>query len=525
MPLLAPPVGHWCRKSGEAGNVSESQWKRIFIPQHDDGSYSKCTVYSVGFVMSRKSDGGDALGRSRSAATAVTPPREELPCSSWDYDVSPGLKTLTSEWNLVCERRGLLFVAVMYNNLGGLVALPFVGQVADRFGRWPVMVVSLLLALLAAIGTVFTSTFATFIIARMLVTGSLSALALVMVLSMFAGCADLQRQRSVCAAHLVVATAALAPRLMAGMVLDRRVLCLVVLLCTLPLLLLVLLCVDESPRWMRVVFDSPGAESKTTTALHRFTRRLSTVMTHKHMKTTARMRLRKQNILGSVGLVIDPNFRTRTLVLVFTLFTLLSSLVVTTGKETVNLELLDLVLRMFCLVAADQLLLALTRRDALLLALPCVCLLASVEALATAMAAASVLPVLRELLFDSVLANLALVCTYSLELYPTAMRATGLGTVYFAGGVCATATPLLERGLQPPLLELCSVLLTVTSLSLVPLLPETMDTSLVETTCDLERLLGRPSSTEGDEMFVDVDRRPCSRGACSRLCSSFARCC
>ncbi|KAK8765987.1 hypothetical protein V5799_007234 [Amblyomma americanum] len=136
MPLLAPPVGHWCRKSGEAVNVSESQWKRIFIPQHDDGSYSKCTVYSVGFVMSRESDGGDALGRSRSAATAVTPPREELPCSSWDYDVSPGLKTLTSEWNLVCERRGLLFVAVMYNNLGGLVALPFVGQVADRFGRW-----------------------------------------------------------------------------------------------------------------------------------------------------------------------------------------------------------------------------------------------------------------------------------------------------------------------------------------------------------------------------------------------------
>ncbi|XP_077519954.1 uncharacterized protein LOC144129743 [Amblyomma americanum] len=201
MPLLAPSVGHWCRKSKEVGNVSEAQWKRTFIPLGNDGRYSKCTVYSVGSVTTTDSNGVGSAGRPISAATAVTTPRQEVPCSSWEYDLSSEVKTLTSEWNLVCERRGLLFLAVIYNNIGGLVAMPIVGQMADRLGRWPVMVVSLLLALLAAIGTVFTSTFTTFVIARMLLTGSLSALALVVVLAMFEGYAYRQRQRSVCAAH------------------------------------------------------------------------------------------------------------------------------------------------------------------------------------------------------------------------------------------------------------------------------------------------------------------------------------
>lgn len=235
------------------------------------------------------------------------------------------------------------------------------------------------------------------------------------------------------------------------------------------------------------------------------------MLTRKPLRTTARIRLRKQNLLGSVGLVVDPKFRTRTLVLAFTLFTLLSSLLVSSDEDAVHAELLDLarlMIRALCLVAADQLMVASTRRDALLLALPCVCLLVSVEALAAATATESVLPLLRELLFDSILANLALVCTYSLELYPTAMRATGLGTVYFAGAVCAMASPLLEileMSLQRPLLELCSVLLTVTSLSLVTLLPESKDTTLADAPSDCDAVPGRRRSTDPDEMFIEVD--------------------
>ncbi|KAH7953739.1 hypothetical protein HPB49_011813 [Dermacentor silvarum] len=224
------------------------------------------------------------------------------------------------------------------------------------------------------------------------------------------------------------------------------------------------------------------------------------------------MRFRKQPTVGSLGLLFDQALRTRTLVLAFTLFALLNSLPAPAADvDAPSLEHLQEVtrpvLRVCSIVAADQLLRECTRREALLLALPCVCLLVCAEAVAEATAAESTLPLIRELLLNSVLANLTMVCVYCLELYPTSTRATGLGSVYFAGGVCATASPLLlELCLERPLLHVSAVPLTVAAMFVVTLLPETKDASLPETVFDLEGHVRRLGSTDVDDLFADPDK-------------------
>ncbi|KAH8025052.1 hypothetical protein HPB51_002948 [Rhipicephalus microplus] len=119
-----------------------------------------------------------------------------------------------------------------------------------------------------------------------------------------------------------------------------------------------------------------------------------------------------------------------------------------------------------------------------------------------------VLNIYRELLVNSILANLTMVCVYCLELYPTSVRATGLGSVYFAGGVCATASPLLlALRLERRLLQMSTVPFTVAAMFVVALLPETKDAPLPETLSDLEEPFRRFGSTEADEMLPEADVR------------------
>lgn len=134
-PLLAMPVDHWCRQPPEMRNASADEWKKSAIPLRSDGRYSQCTMYRE---FSRHSPGASDIEAPRhvEGALQVTDRRlEETDCLDWDYDLKPGIKTMASEWNLVCGRARLLSVSAAYNSIGGVVATPLVGQMADRLGR------------------------------------------------------------------------------------------------------------------------------------------------------------------------------------------------------------------------------------------------------------------------------------------------------------------------------------------------------------------------------------------------------
>ncbi|KAH9383886.1 hypothetical protein HPB48_025709 [Haemaphysalis longicornis] len=269
-PLLAIPVDHWCRQPPETGNASADEWKKSAIPLRSDGRYSQCTMYREFSGQSPDAADIEAPRNVEGALQVTERHREETDCLEWDFDLKPGIKTMTSEWNLVCGRGRLLSVSVVYNTIGGAVVTPLVGQMADRLGRRPMMLLGVLAGLSAAVWTVFTTRLLYFLIARMVATGALSGLSVVLVVSLSETCADQHRPRLVCAAYAGVAVAALVPWLLAGMVLDRRSLSLGVLLATVVLLFAVFFLGDESERWHRALFEPVGPKA---TDMHRLRRR------------------------------------------------------------------------------------------------------------------------------------------------------------------------------------------------------------------------------------------------------------
>lgn len=132
------------------------------------------------------------------------------------------------------------------------------------------MLLSALVVLSAAVWTVFTTRLLDFVISRMVNMGALSALSVVLVVSLSETCADPHRPQLVCAAHVGVAVATLVPRLLAGMVLDRRSLSLAMLLATGVLVFVVVFLTDESERWHRALFEPVGPKA---TDMHRLGRR------------------------------------------------------------------------------------------------------------------------------------------------------------------------------------------------------------------------------------------------------------
>ncbi|XP_045132763.1 solute carrier family 22 member 6-B-like isoform X2 [Portunus trituberculatus] len=68
--------------------------------------------------------------------------QEELPCTEWDYDNSTFSTTVTSEYNLVCERQ---YLRATYQSLymgGFLIGSFFSGQLAYRYGRLTLIAIS-----------------------------------------------------------------------------------------------------------------------------------------------------------------------------------------------------------------------------------------------------------------------------------------------------------------------------------------------------------------------------------------------
>ncbi|ROT74841.1 hypothetical protein C7M84_006648 [Penaeus vannamei] len=67
---------------------------------------------------------------------------EEFPCTEWEYDTSVYTNTLTSEFNLVCERSYLRATYQSINMFGTTFTCLASGYIADRFGRKAVVLVT-----------------------------------------------------------------------------------------------------------------------------------------------------------------------------------------------------------------------------------------------------------------------------------------------------------------------------------------------------------------------------------------------
>lgn len=129
MPFMAPNIDHWCSRPLQFSNISTEQWKNFTIPyiiQDSKIIYSKCEMYDT----------------SLSPSTIRTN-RTKIPCDSWEYDHSFYKRTIIDQWDLVCNRSWMpSFAGSMYFS-GFLITVSVSGQLSDSYGRRLMMLVTI----------------------------------------------------------------------------------------------------------------------------------------------------------------------------------------------------------------------------------------------------------------------------------------------------------------------------------------------------------------------------------------------
>uniref|UniRef100_A0A671WE66 Solute carrier family 22 member 7b, tandem duplicate 3 n=1 Tax=Sparus aurata TaxID=8175 RepID=A0A671WE66_SPAAU len=135
-------------------NLSHKEKLIVSIPVQKDGTPSSCEMFAGPQY--------DLLLNSSDIAELPT-----VPCQTgWVYDNTTFKSTLTSEWDLVCDRRGknkatatIFFIGVMFG------AMTF-GSLSDRFGRRIMLMVSYVSGMLFAVASAFSTTYVMFAVLR-----------------------------------------------------------------------------------------------------------------------------------------------------------------------------------------------------------------------------------------------------------------------------------------------------------------------------------------------------------------------
>lgn len=480
--LLAPEVDHWCRPPGDQASLTPDQWKNMSIPFYEDGTYSKCTMY-------------DPLELKRDNST-------EVPCTQWDFDLRPGIDTIVSEWKLVCGKKWVIRVVFVYSLLGGLIFVPLQGQLADKVGRWPIICVSITLCFLAAAMAIFSVQVATFAMARMFLTASFSTLKMVLVILLFESLGDDRRVAYCCFVEMGSVVGSLAAKVLENFQLDWKIVCMITVAPTV-VLMAVFYTAEESIRWLLSVLDIERVEKVTI--------RVSRINNADIDIDAIIGRLIKSDALYSgrssialCELLTIPILRFRTLVLSWIWFSLLLSFysldMLGERSTGIRLNLLESLPHLVSVFTSIILLSDYSRKAALSLALPISCGLICVLAVSVTIAQHDLAWVLIRVTFSSISTDFMLVHFYSLELYPTRIRGTGIGALYFCGKIGASLSPLLVElsdRTHPTAPILVVLAITTLSLLLVRFLPETRHHMLPDILEDLtQKKVMNPENSE-----------------------------
>ncbi|XP_076848176.1 solute carrier family 22 member 7-like [Brachyhypopomus gauderio] len=152
---------------GFFGNLSQEQKLAVIIPQQEDGSLASCHMFHEPqlYVLDTESNFSDA-------------PLIQCP-NGWEFDNSTFISTLATEWDLVCERRGMNKAVVTIFFIGVMSGAPIFGSLSNRYGRKPMLLVSYVLGTCFALASVFSSSFTMFAVLRFFTGLSITGIVIV----------------------------------------------------------------------------------------------------------------------------------------------------------------------------------------------------------------------------------------------------------------------------------------------------------------------------------------------------------
>ncbi|XP_075525080.1 solute carrier family 22 member 7-like [Dermacentor variabilis] len=532
MRLLAPvdAVDHWCRQPPEFANQSAQAWKNASVPVGPDGRYSRCTVYRFPYSH------GTAAATSGSASSSalwpgvVARPRGELPCRDWDYDVPPGVLTALNEWDLVCSNAWLVLAARLYTYLGGVVCAPFLGKMADRTGRRPVLLACAVLVVAAAALTVLAHSFLQLVLLRMVVAGSLNGFSLVSIVLLFEVTYEASRTDYLCGAMAASMICGWAPCLLSAAehVFDRRTLAFAFLV-PVSLLLTSFQAVRESSRWRLVTGDvADFIDRHNATSPHGGGRRSdveldrAAVQRLRDAKAAAAAEGRRTTEASlqpgsAASTIVLPGLvaRTASLSALFLSLMVIMNETSECGEPKRDLSppapsswraAVLVIPRAVSVLVAAQFLRRCERKRALMLGLPLSCAAIALQALvelALPSGDSYALVVVGELVLASAFVNLAFACVYCLELYATADRAAGFATVCSSGVLGGVALMSLFEGQDPAVRKMLGLSLAIVAMLLVEQLPETKDARVPDALFDAISQLKRYSMSSASKSFAE----------------------
>ncbi|GFW33449.1 hypothetical protein TNCV_2796161 [Trichonephila clavipes] len=112
MSFYAPNIDHWCARPTDL-NVSVQEWKDVALPPDDQ----HCSRYKYFNLSDIHND---------------TKQKELIACDSWEYDNSVFVRTVLSEWNLVCDKEWLVSMSKSIFIAGFFISAVIFGYLADR---------------------------------------------------------------------------------------------------------------------------------------------------------------------------------------------------------------------------------------------------------------------------------------------------------------------------------------------------------------------------------------------------------
>ncbi|XP_052386660.1 solute carrier family 22 member 7-like [Carassius gibelio] len=240
--FIAAIPSHHCDISsldvqGILGNLSREQKLTVSIPAQDGGTPASCHMFSYPQFH--------LLTNSSSSA--------ELPVvecqNGWEYDNRTFISTLATQWDLVCDNKGLNKAVATIFFVGVMFGAAFFGGMSDRFGRKPMLLVSYISGMAFTLASIFSSSFIMFAVLRFFSGFTITGIVIVSTV-LNVEWVDIQHRRLVCIIDSMAwAVGSTSLSLIAFCIRDWRWLTVAV---TSPLLLSTVLWwwVPESARWL-----------------------------------------------------------------------------------------------------------------------------------------------------------------------------------------------------------------------------------------------------------------------------------
>ncbi|XP_062409186.1 solute carrier family 22 member 7-like [Sardina pilchardus] len=152
---------------GGLDNLTREQRLTVSIPLEEDGELSSCQIFSEPQFH--------LLSVSSNASHLPT-----VPCrSGWVFDNSSFISTLATEWDLVCDQRGMTKVTATIFFVGVMVGAAIFGILSDRYGRKRMLLFSYLLSICFAVASAFSVNFAMFAAMRFLTGVAISGISII----------------------------------------------------------------------------------------------------------------------------------------------------------------------------------------------------------------------------------------------------------------------------------------------------------------------------------------------------------